>query len=256
MPPFIIRCFLLIVSIICGGPSLSLAADQDEKIDFNFHIRPILSDRCFACHGPDHENRQADLRLDIPDQLDHVVDEGAGVHYVTPGKPDLSEVFLRITSDDESMVMPPVDSNLSLTDREKELIRKWIEQGAEWKDHWSFIPLQRVDLPEVKQQSWPRNRIDHFVLRRLEQEGLAPSPEATREQWLRRVSFDLTGLPPTTAELDAFLADSDENAYEKVVDRLLASKFYGERMAVDWLDVARYADTYGYQSDVYRAMWP
>ncbi|MCA9041530.1 MAG: DUF1549 domain-containing protein, partial [Planctomycetaceae bacterium] len=237
-------------------PHAVCADDLPQQVDFNFHIRPILSDRCFHCHGPDHENRQADLRLDNPDQLNQFVDEDAGVRYVTPGKPELSELYRRISSHDEFEVMPPQDSNLSLSEREISLVKKWIEQGAEWKDHWSFISLKPVPLPEVKQTDWPRNRIDYFVLNRLEREGLSPSPAATREQWIRRVSFDLTGLPPTPEEIDAFLKDDSEKAYENVVDRLLASPHYGERMAVDWLDVARYADTYGYQSDVYRAMWP
>ena len=249
-------CLAALLSVFAGGPLSLRAAELPDKIDFNFHIRPIISDRCFHCHGPDNETREAGLRLDLPDQLGETVDEEAGIKYVTPGNAELSEVFRRISSHDEYMVMPPADSNLTLSEREIALIKKWIEQGAEYKSHWSFIPLEPVQLPEVKQTDWPRNRIDWFVLKRLEQEGLAPSPEVSREQWLRRVTFDLTGLPPTLEELDAFLGDESPEAYEKVVDRLLASSHYGERMAVDWLDLARYADTYGYQADVYRAMWP
>ncbi|QDU79784.1 Planctomycete cytochrome C [Polystyrenella longa] len=252
---------LLLVSVyaiaVYAESAVSLhAAETTEQVDFNFHIRPILSDRCFACHGPDQEKRQADLRLDIPDQLNQVVDEEAGIHYVVPGKPELSELFRRVDSHDEFEVMPPADSNLTLSEREIDLLKKWIEQGAEWKSHWSFIPLETVEIPEVKQTNWPQSRIDYFVLNRLEKEGLSPSSPVSREQWIRRVSFDLTGLPPTPEEIDTFLNDQSEEAYATVVDRLLASPQYGERMAVDWLDVARYADTYGYQSDVYRAMWP
>ena len=247
-------CLLLVVSSF--SLSSGIAAELPEMVDFNFHIRPILSDRCFACHGPDNENREADFRIDNPSQIFDAVEGGEGTHYIVAKHPEKSEVFLRLTSNDEDLVMPPPHSNLSVTPEEISLIKKWIEQGAEWKEHWSFIPLTPVDLPQVKQTSWPKTRIDAFVLKRLEQAGLKPNPETSREQWLRRVSFDLTGLPPTLEEIDQFLSDQSETANETVVDRLLASPRYGERMAVDWLDIARYADTYGYQSDVYRAMWP
>ncbi|HEU5146831.1 MAG TPA: DUF1553 domain-containing protein, partial [Chryseosolibacter sp.] len=170
--------------------------------------------------------------------------------------PHNSEIFRRIISDDPEYMMPPPESNLTVTEREVALITKWIEQGAEWKKHWSFIPLEKQNVPAVKNTEWPKNEIDRFVLARLEQEELQPATSASKEQLIRRVSFDLTGLPPTLAEIDAFLADESPQAYEKVVDRLLASPAYGERMAIDWMDVARYADSHGYQADGLRTMWP
>ena len=173
-----------------------------------------------------------------------------------PGNLEESELVARITAEDETDRMPPKSLGRTLTTAEIELLKRWIEQGAEWKDHWAFIPPGEVPLPEVKHTAWPRNAIDRFVLARLEAEGLSPSPEASKERLIRRVTFDLTGLPPTLAEIDAFLADRRPDAYERLVDRLLASPRFGERMTVDWLDVARYADTFGYQADVYRAMWP
>ncbi len=231
-------------------------AEPPETIDFNFHIRPILSDRCYACHGPDAEDRAADLRLDVEEGAYAALEGGETAHVIKPGAPDESELYLRVSTEDDDLRMPPEDSNLELSAEEIVLIRKWIEQGAEWKPHWSFIPVEDPPLPKVVAVDWPQNPIDYFILARLENEGLPPAETASREKLLRRVSFDLTGLPPTLEELDAFLADKSPDAYEKVVDRLLASTRYGERMAVDWLDLARYADTYGYQADVYRAVWP
>lgn len=253
---FLFKQLVLSCSIVILHSLTLAAAELPDTVDFNFHIKPILSDRCFFCHGPDAENRQADFRLDTPEGLFKALEGEPDKHYLKPGNPDESDLFLRITEQDDDLVMPPKDSNVSLSTEEIALIKKWIEQGAEWKEHWSFLPIQIPELPKVKQTDWPRNHLDHFVLKKLEQIDWNPSPEATREMWLRRVTFDLTGLPPTLDELDQFLADQSDNAYDKIVDRLLASSKYGERMAVDWLDLARYADTYGYQSDVYRAMWP
>jgi len=216
------------------------------KIDFNRDIRPILSDKCFACHGPDASAKKIKLRLDS---------EPAALTAIAPGKPEESKLIKRITHKDETLRMPPVDSGRTLAPREIELLTEWIRQGANWQSHWSFIPPVRPALPAVKNIAWPKNAIDYFVLARLEKEGLQPSPEADRATLLRRVSLDLTGLPPTVQELDAFLHDKSPNAYEKVVDRLLASPRYGERMAFKWLDAARYADTNGYQIDGERSMW-
>ncbi len=235
---------------------VNVATADDGRVDFHRDIRPILSDKCYHCHGPDDGQRQADLRLDLQEGAIKLLDEATGMHIVAPGDVEHSELYRRITSDDEFEQMPPPESKLSLTPQEVETIRLWIEQGAEWTDHWSFIPLADVAFPEVNDVTWPINEIDHFVLARLEAEGLAPSPQADKATLLRRLSFDLTGLPPTLEELDAFLADDSPDAYEHAVDRLLASPHFGERMTVDWLDVARYADTFGYQSDVYRDMWP
>ena len=217
-------------------------------------MRPILSDRCFVCHGPDSQRREAELRLDTRDGLFSKLDDG--LNAVRPGDLEHSAVYQRISSADVDERMPPADSKLVLSPREIEIIQRWIAQGAVWKQHWSFQPVEPVAVPEVRDSQWPRNSIDRFVLARLEREGLRPTAPAAQERLIRRVSFDLTGLPPTLEEIDAFLADTREDAYERLVDRLLASPHYGERMAVDWLDVSRYADTYGYQSDVYRAMWP
>ena len=215
----------------------SLAAAAPE---FNRDIRPILSDRCFACHGPDANNRKANLRLDV--------EEAA--------KPKLAAVYQRIISTNKTLRMPPAYlGHDALPARDIATIKQWIDAGAPWQQHWSFLAPRRAPRPDVKNAAWPRNEIDWLVLSRLEREGLAPSPEASKETLLRRVSLDLTGLPPTPAEVQAFLQDTSPGAYEKAVDRLLASPHYAERMAVRWLEAARYADTNGYQSDGVRTMW-
>ena len=218
-----------------------------DEIDFARDIRPILSDNCYHCHGPDEDAREAELRLDTKEGLFRVVD---GTAVVTPAKPGESELVRRVKTDDADARMPPPDSNRSLTPGQIELLTKWVEAGAKWKGHWSFQPIIQPETPQEK------NAIDYFVGQRLQREGLQPSPEATKERLLRRVTFDLTGLPPTIEELDAFLADDSPKAYEKVVERLLKSSHYGERMAWDWLDAARYADTNGFQGDRERTMWP
>ncbi len=234
--------------------SVAAADERTGQVDFDRDVRPILSDRCFACHGPDAQRRQADLRLDTSESV--FASLGDSMWIVRPGDLERSELYQRISVEDDDLRMPPVDSKLALNDQEKNVLRRWIEQGAPWKQHWAFQPITAPDVPPVSHQQWPRNAIDYFVLAKLEQQQLQPTKEAERSQLLRRLTFDLTGLPPTPEELDAFLADPEPDAYERQVDRLLASPRFGERMAVDWLDVARYADTYGYQSDVYRAMWP
>jgi hypothetical protein len=225
-----------------------------EVVDFNFHVRPILSDRCFACHGPDDRARKADLRLDRPENARAELPSGRRA--IVPGRPGRSELATRIMSTDPSVAMPAPESRLTLDDREKALLIRWIEQGAEWKPHWAFIPPAKPVPPAGKTVGWARNDIDRFVLATLESKGLSPSAEASRETLVRRLSFDLTGLPPTLEEIDAFVADPSPDAYEKVVDRLLDAPAYGERMAVEWLDVARYADSHGYQDDGMRQMWP
>ena len=224
-----------------------------DRVDFNRDIRPILSNACFKCHGPDAGKRQANLRLD---RRETAFAERDGKPALVSGKPSKSEVYRRITSTDSDRRMPPADSGRTLTKAQIERIRRWIEQGAEWQGHWSFIAPQRSSLPRVQDASWPRNAIDYYVLSRLQVAGLKPSPQAGKRTLIRRLSFDLTGLPPTLGEVDAFVADESPGAYEKVVDRLLASPRYGERMAVDWLDAARYADTHGYHEDYHRDMWP
>jgi len=224
-----------------------------EVVEFNRDIRPILSDTCFTCHGPDKANRTTELRFDV--EASAFADLGEGRHAIVAGDPAKSELYRRITAADEALRMPPVSSGRKLTSGQIELMRRWIEQGAQWQKHWSLIPPRRPALPQVKDSGWPRNSIDQFVLSRLEREGLKLSPEAERTTLIRRLSLDITGLPPTLSEIDAFLNDKAPNAYEKVVDRLLASPRYGERMAFRWLEAARYADTNGYQTDAARIMW-
>ena len=226
---------------------------RPQQIDFNRDIKPILSDKCFACHGPDATAKKIKLRLDS--EAAAMAELRAGKHAIVPNHPEQSELVRRISAKDEAMRMPPVDSGRQLSEREIDLLTEWIRQGAKWERHWSFVAPVRTSLPKVKNTGWPKNAIDYFVLARLEEEGLSPSPEADRATLIRRVSFDLTGLPPTPEEVDDFLNDKSPNAYEKVVDRLLGSSRYGERMAFEWLDAARYADTNGYQIDGERSMW-
>ncbi|MDH5602532.1 MAG: PSD1 and planctomycete cytochrome C domain-containing protein [Cyclobacteriaceae bacterium] len=227
-----------------------------KKIDFNNHIRPILSDKCFACHGPDAKTRKADLRLDTKEGAFAPLKDYDDKYAVVPGDPLASEMIYRIFAEDTSEIMPPPKFKLTLTTREKELIKKWVEQGAEYKPHWSFVPPEKADVPDVKNKKWGVNEIDYFVLAKLEEMALEPNEEAGKEYLLKRVAFDLTGLPPSLEMQERFLQDNSENAYEKIVDELLANEHYGEKMAIHWLDVARYADSHGYQDDGLRTMWP
>ena len=219
-----------------------------KPIDFNRDIRPILSDRCFHCHGPAESGRKADLRLDTLEGLIEKV--------VVPGNAAASELIKRVTSKDPDERMPPEDAGDPLEPQQIQLLKSWIDQGAKWEQHWAFVRPVRPDRPKVNDDAWPVNEIDYLVLKRLEDEGLSPSEPAAKERLIRRVTLDLTGLPPTADEVDAFLNDKSKNAYEKVVDRLLASSKYGERMAWNWLEVSRYADSNGYQGDRTRTMWP
>ncbi len=232
-----------------------LASVRAEKIDFNRQILPILSDACFRCHGPDAAAREAKLRLDEQEGLFRTRDD---ITVVAPGKPEASELVLRITSKDEDEVMPPRESSRQLKPAEIDVLKRWVAAGAPWGRHWAYAPPQSPALPKLTVGSARRvrNPIDRFVFARLEREGLKPAPEAAAAALLRRVSLDLTGLPPTSAELDAFVADRSPDAYERAVDRLLASPRYGERWAWEWLDLARYADTNGFQGDPERTMWP
>src|SRR5437867_973710 len=209
----------------------SYAAGEPVKVDYNYHIKPLLADRCYACHGPDEKAQKGKLRLDVKEGAFKALD--GGMFVIKPGELSKSEIIRRIISTDPDEMMPPPKSNLSLSKAEIELIRRWVQQGAEWKKHWSFIPLADGPVPEVNDRKWARNAIDCFVLAELDSEGLKPSPETSKERLIRRVTFDLTGLPPTLTELDDFLADNSPLAYERAVDRLLASPAYGERIAVD-----------------------
>lgn len=244
---------LILLGIALFSDSAALGETPDVDINFNRDIQPILSDNCFACHGPDEQSRQAGVRLDSFDAAQQLSDSGA--QPIVVGRPDESEVIRRIMSTDPDEQMPPPTSQKRLNPTEKELLQRWVAAGAEYQSHWSFAPPKRLPPPKVKLQSRVRNPIDSFVLAKLESLNLALSPEADRATLLRRVSLDLTGVPPTPSELDAFLADDSPEAYEKVVDRLLASPRYGERMALEWLDAARYADTNGYNNDGGRTMW-
>ncbi len=233
---------------------LVVPAVQSAGVDFNRHVRPILSGKCFQCHGPDAAPRQAGLRLDIESAAKGMTSAGRAA--IVPGDPAASELVRRIASTNPATRMPPAFAGKEkLTAPEIDLLRRWIEEGAPWKGHWSFEPPRRPALPTVRNQSWPRNPIDRFVLARLEREELSPSPEAARTTLARRLALDLTGLPPPLADLDRFLRDSSPAAYEKLVDRLLASPRHSERLAMRWLDAARYADTNGYQTDGERSMW-
>jgi len=221
-----------------------LSSGEVWAIEFNRDIRPILSDKCFQCHGPDPSSREAELRLDEAESALEVA--------IVPGAPDESELMARILSDDEDLVMPPAHSGKKLTREEIDLLRRWVEAGAEYQPHWSLMVPTRPKLPDTRKQKWIRNPIDAFVLARMEGEGLKPSPQANPATLLRRLTLDLTGLAPTPAEVEAFLA----KAYEEAVDRLLESEHYGERMAMTWLDAARYSDTDGFQLDATRSNWP
>lgn len=229
------------------------AAEPNDTVQFNRDIRPILSDYCFQCHGPDKNQRKADLRLDLESGALAVRDGHAAV---VPGDPQESELYRRISTDDEDDRMPPAKTGRQLSPNEIALLKQWIEQGAKWEAHWAYLPPARPPVPVVKNSQWPKSPVDFFILSNLESQGLTPSPEADRRTLIRRLSFDLTGLPPTPDEVDAFIQDTASNAYERVVDRLLASPHYGERMAVHWLDLVRYADTDGFHADNYRSVYP
>ena len=238
-----------IVAVLLAAPAFLSAAPA--KVDFGRDILPILSDNCFHCHGPDEKSRKAKLRLDTKEGALRLQDP-----VILPGKANQSEFMKRITTRDADDLMPPADSKRKLTSAQIALFKRWVDEGALWGKHWAFEPPRRPELPKVKDVKWPRGDLDRFILARLEKESLKPAPEAPRETLIRRVTLDLTGLPPTPAEVSAFLADKSTNAYERVVDRLFASPRYGERMVWEWLDAARYADSNGYQGDGTRTMWP
>ncbi len=232
-------------------------AGTKNEVSYNFDIRPILSDKCFACHGPDANKRKAHLRLDIGDSALLPLKETKGAFAIVPGDPDKSELFKRISSADPTYQMPTPQSHLGLLNEDQvAIIKKWIQQGAKYERHWAFTIPKKSPLPEVDDKKWVKNEIDYFTLAKMSQKGLKPNEEADKERLLKRASLDITGLPPSIEMMDAFLKDNSAEAYEKVVDKLLASNAYGEKMAVHWLDVARYADSYGYQDDNIRTQWP
>jgi len=226
-----------------------------EKVDFNYHVKPILSDKCFACHGPDMANQKAGLRLDIQENAYKAL-EGSGNRPIVPGKPGKSEIVHRILSPDPEFQMPPPAFKVDLNTKEKAILTKWIEQGAEYKPHWSFIRPEKGEVPKVTSKDWAKNDIDSFVLANLENKKIAPSKRASKENLIRRLSFGLIGLPPSLQQIEDFVDDTSPDAYEKLVDRLLTSTAYGERMAAEWMDVARYADSDGYLDDKHREFSP
>ena len=243
-----INRIFVVSAIVFSAPVVA-----EPAVDFNREVLPIIADKCFACHGPDANTREADLRLDLKDGLFGTSEMGQPI--VAPGDSEESELFFRITEAEGDEKMPPEDAVLQLTDDEVDTLRQWIEQGAEWKGHWSFVPPVKPEIPDVTNPDWIKNEIDHFVLNKLDEEGMRPNEEAPRETLIRRVSLDLIGIPPTPEEVDAFINDKRPDAYERVVDRLLTSPQFGERQAFIWLDAARYSDTNGYQRDTKRYMW-
>jgi hypothetical protein len=256
---FVCAGYILCGLNACNQPISNQDADNEvpDTVSYNFNIRPIFSDKCFKCHGPDANKRQAGLRLDIAEEALKALKDDPTAHALIPGDPSSSQVYLRITSADSSVMMPPPASNLKrLTPHETDLVKRWIKQGAKYEKHWAFVPLKEVPVPDVKNKAWPKNQLDYFVLSKLEKRNIAPNAEADKERLLKRICFDITGLPPSLQLMDNFLADHSSNAYEKAVDQLLQSPVYGEKMTLHWLDVARYADSHGYQDDNYRSQWP
>jgi len=241
----------LIVTLTWAVTATPACAGEAGSVDFSREVLPILSDNCFLCHGPDPKARKADLRLDIKEGALRVKEP-----VIVPGKSGESEFIHRITSHDAEEVMPPPKSGHTLNAQQIETLSRWVDQGAKWGKHWALEAPRELAPPPVKDGSWPKNPIDHFVLAKLEAEGLKPTREADKTTLIRRVTLDLTGLPPSPKEVDAFLADTRKDAYDRLVDRLLKSTRYGERQAMDWLDEARFADTNGYQNDFARSMWP
>lgn len=251
-------CIAICVFVINACNNTHSSSDAlPETVSYNFDIRPILSDKCFICHGPDANKRQASLRLDIADSAYAPLKETKGAFAIVPGKPEESELIKRISSTDPTYLMPLPESHLgTLNEHEIALFKKWIKQGAKYERHWAFVAPKKSPLPKIKDEKWPKIEIDYFILSKIESKGLKPNEEADKERLLKRVTEDITGLPPSLQAMDDFLNDKSPGAYEKAVDRLLQSNAYGEKMAMHWLDVARYADSYGYQDDNIRTQWP
>ncbi len=257
--------FLICFTLLVAGFSSWLGCNNKEGSDiklpdvvsYNFHIRPILSDKCFKCHGPDVSKQEASLRLDYAKFAYAPLKEMKGAFAIVPGKPEESELYKRISSTDSSYMMPLPESHLgALTPYQIKLFEKWIKQGAKYERHWAFTKPVKHALPAVEDKSWPKNEIDYFILKKQEEMGLKHNPEADKERLLKRVSLDLTGLPPSEEMMNKFILNKNSNAYETIVDELLNTPQYGEKMAVHWLDIARYADSYGYQDDNIRTQWP
>ncbi|MGI9550784.1 MAG: PSD1 and planctomycete cytochrome C domain-containing protein [Aurantibacter sp.] len=227
-----------------------------DEVDYNFHIKPILSDNCYTCHGPDANKRKANLRLDLEEIALDELKESPGKYALVPGKPNESMAYRNIIADNPDELMPPPDSKLSLNSYEKKLIKKWIQQGAKYEKHWAYIPPIKKKVPHTEASDWAQNEIDRFILRKLIDNKLQPSEKANEHSLIRRISLDLTGLPPRPEQAERLLAGPSEEIIPKAIDEFLAMPAYGERMTQSWLDVARYADSHGYQDDSYRTMWP
>ena len=258
----ILYVILLFFLTVCTWMSCMQSSDSKDPalpdvVSYNFHIRPILSDKCFKCHGPDVSKQEAGLRLDYAKYAYAPLTEMKGLFAIVPGKPEESELFRRISSTDSSYMMPLPEAHLgALTPYQIKLIGKWIKQGAKYETHWAYIAPEKKPLPGIKDKAWPKNEIDYFILNKQEDMELKHNPEADKERLLKRVSLDLTGLPPSVEMMNQFLADANPKSYENIVDKLLATPQYGEKMALHWLDVGRYADSYGYQDDNIRTQWP
>ncbi|MCK5443003.1 MAG: DUF1549 domain-containing protein [Maribacter sp.] len=254
---YVLVC-LLLLSFSCSGPLPEEVEQVYESlpkyVDYNFHIKPILSDRCYTCHGPDPQTRKAGLRLDNEEEAFKKLQSGNRAF--VNGSINKSEVIHRLLSKEPDKVMPPPESDLTVSYREIALIAKWIDQGSEWKEHWSFFPIKNPQVPKIKNKWARNNEIDNYIQETLLQLGIEPSFKADKEHLLKRVTMDLTGLPPTLADIDAFLVDQSEDAYEKVVDQLMQSDAHAERLAMEWMDVARYSDSHGVSFDGYRTSWP
>jgi len=227
-----------------------------KEVNFNFDVKPILSDKCYTCHGPDDKARKANLRLDIEEGFYSALEENPNHFVIDKNNPNKSEILKRIDSEEAKYVMPPPESNLKLTEKEKEILKNWVAQGGKWEPHWAYTKPELPDLPEINIENWASNEIDYFIANKLESKGMSPSEIEEKEILIRRAYFDLTGLPPSLENIDDFISDSSNNAYERVIDNLLESKAYGERMAAIWMDLSRYGDSHGYQDDQERIMWP
>lgn len=248
---------IALLSIACKPTSNEeIFIGDAEQLSYNFHIRPILSDKCFACHGPDANNREAGLRLDVEEAILEGLRDSPGKFAIIPNDIDGSELYHRIVSTDPNELMPPPESNLSLTKEEVVLIKNWIVQGAKYEPHWAFVSPQKKSLPKVKNEKWIRNEIDYFTLSTMNKRGLNPNDQAEKHELLKRVSLDLTGLPPSTEMISAFEQDKSAEAYTKVLDKIINQPTFGEKMAVLWMDISRYSDSYGYQDDNIRTQWP
>ena len=261
---------IILVKNYFSKPNLVEVSGKDQKlqinntfsdseinlVDFNFDVKPILSDKCYTCHGPDDKARKANLRLDTENGFYKALEDNPNHFVIDKNNLVESEILKRISSKNSIYKMPPPESNLDLSDREKEILKKWVLQGGKWDKHWAYIKPELPIVPEVENINWTTNEIDYFILRKLESKGMSPSKIEEKEILLRRVYFDIIGLPPSVSDIDNFTSDKSPNAYEKVIDKLLESEAYGERMASIWMDLSRYGDSHGYQDDQERIMWP